>query len=124
MNVNHPRTRLVRAQHNAIVLRHPVRRPGNRVHRNLAQVSGLHQIFQGLRRGLFVQCVVIDRLPHDLQVMVQCCFARMLHGFAGVFTGFDGGFEVGFGDCDPDIGWLLDGSSREIADTDFDPRGV
>jgi len=45
----------------------------------------------------------------------------MLHGFARVFTGFDGGFEVGFGDGDPDIGRLLHGRSREIADTDFDP---
>jgi len=49
---------------------------------------------------------------------------RMLHGFAGVFTGFDGGLEVGFGNCDPDIGRLLEGSSGEIAEMDFDAGGV
>ena len=36
MNVNHACTRLIRAQHHAIELRHPVRRPSNRIHWDLA----------------------------------------------------------------------------------------
>ena len=48
----------------------------------------------------------------------------MLDAFARVFAGFDGGFEVGFGDRDPDLGGLLNGSCGKIGDTDFDAGGV
>src|SRR2546429_7302565 len=52
MNVNHARTRLIRAQHSAIELRHPVRCPSHRIRGNLTEVPRLNQILQGLRGGL------------------------------------------------------------------------
>src|SRR5712692_1571857 len=81
MNINQPGARLLRAQHHAVVLLRPIRCAGNRIPGHHPQVACLHQIIQGLRRGLLVERVVIDRLTHGLQILLQRRFFRALDGF-------------------------------------------
>src|SRR5579883_1809405 len=52
----------------------------DRVERYFAQVMCLHQIVQRLRRLLLVQRIIVDGLPHGLQVLFQHGLARSLHG--------------------------------------------
>jgi len=70
MNVNHPGARLIWAEHHAVVLRHPILRLGYGINRNLPEVARLDEIIQGLRRSLLVERIVVDRLPHDHQVLL------------------------------------------------------
>src|SRR5260221_5136823 len=70
MHVNDACTRLLRAQYDAVVLRHPVRRPSHWVRGNLAQIARLHQILQRLRGRLLVQSEIINRLAHHHQILM------------------------------------------------------
>src|SRR6266403_3367462 len=74
---------LVRTHHRVAKIHVPVSGVGNRVFRNFAQVLRLRirQILQGLRRSLFVQSVVVNRLPHYGQVALERCFPGTLHRF-------------------------------------------
>src|SRR5712671_6293006 len=74
---------LVRTHHRVTKIHVPVSGIGNRVFRNFAQVLRLRirQILQGLRRSLFVQSVVVNRLPHHGQVALERRFLGMLHRF-------------------------------------------
>ena len=60
MNVNHARTGLFRAQHDGIVLGHPVLSARHRIRRDGTQISSLHEVIDGLWRRLLVQRVIID----------------------------------------------------------------
>src|SRR5215469_10455489 len=60
MHVHKSRSGLIRAQDDAVKLRHPVLGPCHRVEGHGAKVAGLLQVINRLRRGLFVQGVVVD----------------------------------------------------------------
>ena len=79
MNVGHARACLIRTQHHAVELWHPIRRTGHGVLRYLAQIARLHQILQRLRRRLFVQSKIINRLAYHHQVLMQRRLSRVLH---------------------------------------------
>src|SRR5882762_1346732 len=74
---------LVRTHHRVTKIHVPVSGIGNRVFRNFAQVLRLRigQILQRLWRSLFVQSVVVNRLPHHGQVALEGRFPGALHRF-------------------------------------------
>src|SRR5579885_792212 len=80
MHVVHARAGLVRAQNGIADVHHPIILVADRVERYFAQVMCLHQIVQRLRRLLLVQRIIVDGLPHGLQVLFQHGLARSLHG--------------------------------------------
>src|SRR5450755_3031652 len=47
---------------------------GDRIHRNIAQVSGSHQVLQGLRRLLLVISVLVNSLPQSEQIVLEYAF--------------------------------------------------
>src|SRR6266849_1890153 len=74
---------LIRAHHRVPKIHVPVSGIGERILGNFAQVLRLwiRQILQRLRRRFFVQCVMVNPLPHHAQVALKRRFLRTLHRF-------------------------------------------
>ena len=80
MNVGDAYGSLFGTQQQLIACRIPVFLPGDWVRGNLSQVTGAHQFIERHGRGLFVQCVLIDCVPHDEEILVESCLVRANDG--------------------------------------------
>src|SRR5712691_10892992 len=82
MHVGYPGRDLVGAEHDVFEFWLPVLCVSHWIGWNFPQIGVLwiDKIFKRLRRGLFVERVLLNCLAHDLEVMLQLRFLRDEHG--------------------------------------------